>query len=134
MTEDIENTANNAKEKMETLLAGKEIWQEGSAYKLNEGGTLICKTSWEEDWAEVCCEDDLLDWNGNAAVRSQGKTYSFTQALGMMAEGKNMRPVERPNSRYGIVPQIGFAYYENGKWHEPLFDQEEVEGAWVEAD
>lgn len=129
-----ENMANNAKEKMEALLAGKEIWQEGQAYKLDDEGTLICKTSWEEDWAEVCCENDLLDWNRDAAVRSQGKTYCLSQALGMMAKGKRMRPVERPNSYYGIVPLIGFACYESGEWIVPMFDQEEVEGAWVEAD
>lgn len=124
--------ANTAKEKMEALLAGMEVWQDDVGFRLEDGAMQVMDSDFG-DWLGGDTAHELI-WDEEATACTPTEKYSFCRAIGMMAQGKAMSPVGSKD-RYIIHPEKGLMYsYEGDTWVEPPLYAGEIEGMWVEAD
>jgi len=124
--------ANTAKEKMEALLAGKEVWQDDVGYRL-EGGAMQVMGSDFGDWLGGDTTHELI-WDEEAMASTPAEKHTFCQAIGMMAKGKVMSPVGSKDI-YRIDAEYGLVYsYEDSVWVEPPLYAGEIEGMWVEVE
>ena len=124
--------ANTAKEKMEALLAGKEVWQDDVGYRLEDGAMQVMDGDFG-DWLGGDTAHELI-WDEEATACEPSAKHTFCQAIGMMARGKAMSPVGSKDI-YRIDAEYGLVYsYEDGAWVEPPLYAGEIGGMWVEAE
>ncbi len=129
-------TVKTAKEKMEALLAGKEVWQDNLGFRLSEDGEMQVSSEDCIGWENT--DGGGLSMTQNAVACMPSAKYTFCQAIGLMAQGKTMRPVGS-RDKYIIHPEMGLVSHSygcgpDGTWSEPPLFAEETEGMWVEAD
>lgn len=127
--------ADSAKEKMEALVQGMEVWQYGDSFRLSESGALQTRDeacAWQD-----CKADEGPDWGRKATACTPRPSCRLGKALGMMAEGKLMRSMET-GLVYRIVPGKGLmsrSEADSAAWvGDETFFNSEVEGMWQEAE